>query len=122
MAPSPIGEITRRPSHYRHNGEYRTETARASQSGQDAAIKDSGIKDRRRRDLRRTAVVRMAQAGLAVPRIASITGWGVDYRQRIVDTYLPRRSEVAASAIEQWEAAERVDAMVVDLGFHRGRK
>lgn len=64
----------------------------------------------------------MAQAGLTVPKIASITGWGVDYCQRIVDTYLPRRSEVAASAIEQWETAEPVDEKVVDLGFHPGRK
>jgi integrase len=85
----------------------------------DAVRRKAGIEDRQRRDGRRTAVVRLAQAGATVPQIASVTGWGIDYCQRIVDTYLPRRTEVAAGAIAIWERAGTADARVVQLGLHR---
>ncbi len=85
----------------------------------DAVRRKAGIEDRQRRDGRRTAVVRLAQAGATVPQIASVTGWGIDYCQRIVDTYLPRRTEVAAGAITIWERAGTTDARVVQLGLHR---
>jgi integrase len=85
----------------------------------DAVRQKAGIKDRQRRDGRRTAVVRLAQAGATVPQIASVTGWGIDYCQRIVDTYLPRRSEVAAGAIATWERAGPAEARVVQLGLHK---
>ena len=79
----------------------------------DEVAKASGIVGKRRQDWRRTAVVRMAEAGLTTPQIASITGHGIDYCQRIIDTYLPRRTEVAAAAIDAWEAAPA--ARVVNL-------
>ena len=85
----------------------------------DAVRRMAGIEDRQRRDGRRTAVVRLAQAGATVPQIASVTGWGIDYCQRIVDTYLPRRTEVAVGAIDIWERATTADARVVQLGLHR---
>jgi integrase len=71
----------------------------------DAALKRSGLGGKQRRDLRRSAVVRMATAGATVPQIAAVTGWRVDYCQRIVHTYLPRRAEVALQAIDLWEEA-----------------
>ena len=69
--------------------------------------------------MRRTGVVRLAEAGATVPQIAAVTGWGIDYRQRIVDVYLPRRPEVAAAAIEAWEKATGGDSRIVTLGLHR---
>jgi hypothetical protein len=77
------------------------------------------VDDRQRRDLRRTGVVRLAEAGATVPQIAAVTGWGIDYCQRIVDVYLPRRPEVAAAAIEVWEKAPGTDPRIVTLGLHR---
>nr|WP_294566950.1 tyrosine-type recombinase/integrase [uncultured Rhodopila sp.] len=77
---------------------------------------------RQRRDLRRTGVVRLAEAGATVPQIASVTGWGIDYCQRIVDTYLPRRTEVAIGAMELWEKAPATDSKVVSLGLAARRK
>ena len=53
---------------------------------------------------------------------AAVTGWGIDYCQRIVDVYLPRRPEVAASAIELWERAGAGDSRVVRMGLHRRRR
>ncbi len=53
-------------------------------------------------------MVRMAEAGATVPMIASVTGWEIAYCQSIVDTYLPRRSEMAAMAIEVWEGAAQL--------------
>ena len=80
------------------------------------------IDGKQRRDLRRTGVVRLAEAGATVPQIAAVTGWGIDYCQRIVDTYLPRRTEVAIGAIELWEKAPATDSKVVQLGLAARRK
>jgi len=66
----------------------------------DAAMKMPGLQ---RRDLRRTAVVRMAESGLTTPQIAAITGHKIDVCQKIIDTYLPRRTEVAVSGMDAWE-------------------
>jgi integrase len=85
----------------------------------DAAMQAAGLSGLQRRDLRRTGVVRLAEAGATVPQIASLTGWSVDYCQRIVDTYLPRRTEVAIGAIELWEGAAATDSRVVTLGLAR---
>ena len=60
---------------------------------------------RQRRDLRRTGIVRLAEAGATTPQIAAISGHTIDYCQRIIDTYLPRRTEVALAGIEAWERA-----------------
>lgn len=67
-----------------------------------------GLRHRQRRDLRRTGIVRMAEAGATTPQIAAVSGHSIDYCQKILDTYLPRRSEVALGAIIAWEQiAER---------------
>jgi hypothetical protein len=58
----------------------------------------------------------MAEAGATVPQIAAVTEWGIDYCQRIVDTYLPRRTEVAIGAMVLWEAAPARDSKIVSLG------
>jgi integrase len=87
----------------------------------DKVARAAGIHDRQRRDARRTAVVRLAEAGATVPQIAAVTGWGIDYCQRIVDTYLPRRTEVALGAIQLWEQAPSADSRVVSLGLDRRR-
>lgn len=88
----------------------------------DAVRVKAGVDGKQRRDLRRTGVVRLAEAGATVPQIAAVTGWGIDYCQRIVDTYLPRRTEVAIGAIELWEKAPATDSKVVRLGLATRRR
>jgi hypothetical protein len=88
----------------------------------DAIAAKAGVEGRQRRDLRRTGVVRLAEVGATVPQIASVTGWGIDYCQRIVDTHLPRRTEVAIGAIELWEKAPTQDSKVVSLGLAKREK
>lgn len=78
-----------------------------------AAVRAGMITDLQRRDLRRTGVVQLALAGATIPQIAALTGWGIDHTARIVETYLPRRGEVALGGIERWENA--VPAKVVPL-------
>ncbi|HUB46154.1 MAG TPA: tyrosine-type recombinase/integrase [Acetobacteraceae bacterium] len=87
----------------------------------DVQRKAAGIEGKQRRDLRRTAVVRLAEAGATVPQIAAVTGWSIDYCQSIVDVYLPRRTEVALTAIELWEKAPHADSKVVNLGLTKRR-
>ena len=71
-----------------------------------AAIRARLLHDLQRRDLRRTGVVQQALAGSTVPQIAALAGWRIDYASKIVDTYLPRRSEVALGGVVKWEADE----------------
>ncbi len=75
-----------------------------------AALRAGLIENLQRRDLRRTGVVQMALAGATTAQIAALGGWGIDYTQRIIDTYLPRKGEVALGGVERWEKAsgERV--------------
>ena len=47
---------------------------------------------------------RLAERNATTPQIAHIAGWEIDYCQTILDTYLPRRSEIAPAGIEVWEA------------------
>jgi hypothetical protein len=54
-------------------------------------------------------------------RIAAVTGWSIDYCQSVVDVYLPRRTEVALTAIGLWKKAPRVDSNVVNLGLAKRR-
>jgi hypothetical protein len=79
-----------------------------------------------RRDFRGIGVVCLAEVGATVPQIASLTGCGIDYCQRIVDTYLPRHTRLAESAVTLWEKAGQRDSQVVSLGLarrrHRGRR
>ena len=71
----------------------------------DQARKQAGLPPVQRRDLRRTAVVLMAEAGLSTGQIGALTGHQVDTAARILNTYLPRRTEVALAGIEAWEKA-----------------
>jgi hypothetical protein len=57
----------------------------------------------------------MAEGGATTPQIAAVSGHQIDYCQRIIDTYLPRRTEVALGGIEAWEAAEKSGPRVVRL-------
>jgi integrase len=75
----------------------------------EAGMTDAQIKTelenrhRERRDLRRTGIVRMAEAGATTPQIAAVSGHSIDSCQKILDVYLPRRSEIALGAILAWE-------------------
>src|SRR4051794_9306098 len=69
----------------------------------DVARAKAGIEGVQRRDLRRTAMVRMAEAGATTAQIAAVSGHTIDQTSRILDTYIPRRGEVAAGAIDAWE-------------------
>ena len=77
---------------------------------------------RQRRDLRRTGVVRLAEAGATTPQIAAISGHSIDYCQKIIDTYLPRRTEVALGGMEAWERqTDRTTSTIVRLSSNRPR-
>ncbi len=67
------------------------------------AVRSRLLGDLQRRDLRRTGVVQMALAGATVPQIAALAGWRIEYTQNIVNTYLPRRGEMALGGIKRWE-------------------
>lgn len=70
------------------------------------------LKGYQRRDFRRTAMVRMAEAGATAIQIAAVSGHTIDATTQILDTYIPRRGDVAAAAIGAWEssASEPADA------------
>ncbi|MBV8589933.1 MAG: hypothetical protein JO212_07710 [Acetobacteraceae bacterium] len=85
----------------------------------DQVAKAVGIEGQQRRDLRRTGVVRLAEAGATTPQIAAISGHSIDYCQRIIDTYLPRRTEVALGGIAAWEEERKVGNVV---RIPKGRK
>ncbi len=78
----------------------------------DQAVQAAGITGVQRRDLRRTAMVRMAEMGLTPQQIAAVSGHTIDQTTRILDTYIPRRTEVATSAIKAWENGAVVATVV----------
>jgi integrase len=51
------------------------------------------------RDLRRTAVVHLGRAGCTEGQIGAVTGHSLDETRRILQTYLPRDSQMAEAAI-----------------------
>lgn len=55
-------------------------------------------------DLRRTAVVRLAEAGVSVAGITAITGHDVSHCEAILETYMPRNSEMAREAIRTFKS------------------
>jgi hypothetical protein len=132
LVPSPLGRSwsTRNFSRMWDDGMRRMALRRARTLFRQGWTKDRvrgelSEQHRQRRDLRRTGIVRMAELGLSTPRIASISGHEIDYCQRIIDTYLPRRTETAIAAMDAWEAAEdmRADPVnVVRLASVAGRK
>lgn len=62
--------------------------------------------------MRRTAMVRMAEAGATTAQIAGVSGHTIDQTSRILDTYIPRRGEVAAGAIDAWARGEARNVVV----------
>lgn len=81
-----------------------------------ADVRPRLLKGLQRRDLRRTAMVRMAEAGATSAQIAAVSGHTIDQTSRILDTYIPRRGEVAAGAIDAWEAgADRVLSIALSI-------
>ncbi|KAA2211665.1 tyrosine-type recombinase/integrase [Teichococcus oryzae] len=69
-----------------------------------ATIRQQLLSDLQRRDLRRTGMVQMALAGATPSQIAAVSGHSIDQTMKILDTYIPRRGDVAAGAITAWEA------------------
>jgi integrase len=59
--------------------------------------------DLQRRDLRRTGMIQLAVAGATTPQIAAMSGHSIDRIQKILDTYLPRKGEVALGGVKTWE-------------------
>jgi integrase len=80
----------------------------------DATKAKAGVEGVQRRDLRRTAMVRMAEAGATTAQIAAVSGHTIDQTSRILDTYIPRRGEVAAGAIDAWERGQ-IKSVVVHM-------
>lgn len=50
-------------------------------------------------------MVELALSGVPDHQIASLSGHSIETTKRILDTYIPRRSELALAAVEQWEAS-----------------
>ena len=69
--------------------------ARERKSAVRAALAE---RHRQRRDLRWTGIVPLAEARATTPQIAALSGHSVKHCQRIIDTYLPRLTEVALGA------------------------
>jgi integrase len=64
-------------------------------------IEAAGFAGKRYGDLRRSACVRLAMARCTIPEIAAITGHSYKRCEEILETYLPRTTEIARSAIER---------------------
>ncbi len=89
----------------------------------DREIRKLGMPEgKQRRDMRRTAMVRMAEAGASIPQIAAVSGHTIEQTARIIDTYVPRRSEVAAAGIEAWERAPTRENVIVSLPTPAARR
>ncbi len=79
-----------RPDHFRH---LFREIANAA-----------GLDGLQFRDLRRTTIVRLAEAGVSVAGITAISGHDVSHCEAILETYMPRSTEMAREAIKQFES------------------
>ena len=98
---------------YRHAREviatWPRDRTRAETERLKAALRSDFCSSLQRRDFRRTGMVKMAQAGATPSQIAAVSGHVIDHVVRILDTYIPRRSEVAMGAIAAWEKASGTD-------------
>ena len=72
------------------------------------------IVDLQRRDLRRTGMVELALCGVPDTQIAALSGHTIETTRRILDTYIPRRAELALAAIEKWETSDGTNV----IGLH----
>lgn len=112
LVPSPTGKMwslrnfSRSWDKARARADYRLAKRLLAAGVGKAEIRTRLIKGQQRRDLRRTAMVRMAEAGASTAQIAAVSGHTIDQTSRILDTYIPRRGEVAVGAIEAWERGE----------------
>jgi integrase len=112
LIPSPTGKPWNRRNFSRAwdldlaaaNAKLAEQLAAAGKSPEHVAA-ELQARHRQRRDLRRTGMVRLAEAGATTTQIAAISGHEIDYCQRILNTYIPRRTEVALGGIEAWERA-----------------
>lgn len=84
------------------------------------ALRAEMVHDLQLRDFRRTGMVLASLGGATPQQIASLSGHTIDRVVRILDTYIPRRSELAAGAMDAWEQAD--PANVVRLPTARERK
>jgi hypothetical protein len=61
----------------------------------------------------------MAEAGATTPQIAAVSGHSIESCQKILDVYLPRRSEVALGAITAWENHFVIDGTAEDVSLKK---
>jgi hypothetical protein len=87
-----------------------------------AAIRALTLDGLQRRDIRRTGIVQLALAGATTPQIAALSGHSIDDVQTILDTYLPRRGEVALGGVEKWEQAPPALSNVIALPAPKPRR
>lgn len=84
---------------------------------------DLAARHRQQRNLHRTGIVRLAEAGAITAQIAAVSGHRVDYCQQIIDTYLPKHTEVALGAIREFENHGATDlsnvVKIITGGKHR---
>lgn len=78
-----------RPDHFRHLFKQIADAA--------------GITDLQFRDLRRTAIVRMGEAGISTACITAVSGHDIGHCERILETYMPRNSDMAREAISAFQ-------------------
>ena len=69
-----------------------------------AAVRAEMVRDLQNRDFRPTGMVLASLGGATPQQIASLSGHSIERVVRILDTYIPRRSELAAIAVDAWEA------------------
>lgn len=63
----------------------------------------AGIDGLQFRDLRRTTIVRMGEAGISTTCITAISGHDIAHCESILETYMPRNSEMAREAISTYQ-------------------
>lgn len=108
-----VSEETGRPykadnfSHLINEG-FRAIGAKDPETGEPLGLLDEETgKPKVFRDLRRSAVVRLALAGCSIPMLSAITGHSYAQCEQILETYLPRTSEMAKLAIEKLLASRK---------------
>lgn len=94
-SPSPEAGQTRFIRRFALLREAAIERARAE--GSNSLVAD--LEDLQFRDFRRTAVVHLGELGIADHLIAAITGHSLDETKKILETYMPRTTGMAARAI-----------------------
>lgn len=81
--------------------------ARRARAQAKALILQHMIVGLQRRDLRRSGMVELALRGVPEAQIASLSGHQIATTTKILDTYIPRRADLAKAALETWEKGEK---------------